>query len=270
MNYLQFNIEVLNEEDSDAWVALLEETGYIGCEQKETELVLYYEENSSQINTATDLLNKASRNYSTSLCKAENWNKTWESNFEPVVIDDQIGIRAHFHSSLSHLPFEIVITPKMSFGTGHHATTQLMLSRLLPMEIAGQQVLDFGCGTGILAIMAKLKGAALVIGTDHDPWCIENSIENAQHNHCLIDFRLDDLSSVEGPFHLILANINLNILKENMKSMHHLLHPSGSILMSGILETDVENLTKSVEDHGMKVTASNIKNGWACFQVERR
>lgn len=269
MNYIQFRIPILNEDDSDTLIALFEDTHFLGCEQTEHELILYYPENAEGVPEVGERLNGMSRTFTSEVVKEENWNQLWESNFEPIVVENQIGIRAHFHEPFPHMPYEIVITPKMSFGTGHHATTRLMLTFMLQIPMDGLNVLDFGCGTGILAIYAKMKGAQMVLGTDNDPWCIDNSVENASNNGCEIQFLQEDLKSVKGPFHLILANINLNILKEYMFTMKNLLSPNGTILMSGILESDIQSLSSAIEKEGMTVKEVQVLSGWACLRVEK-
>ncbi|MCA6452827.1 MAG: 50S ribosomal protein L11 methyltransferase, partial [Chitinophagaceae bacterium] len=164
-------------------VAELSEMGYDGFEESAEQLKAYVpEENYVEIEL-NNLLNKYNLSYSKSIISKQNWNQLWESNFEPVRVDDFVGIRASFHPPFAGVAHEIVITPKMSFGTGHHATTWQVMKLMQELDFTGKRVFDFGTGTGILAILAEQLGAAAVLAVDNDDWCIENTSENILVNN---------------------------------------------------------------------------------------
>jgi ribosomal protein L11 methyltransferase len=182
--------------------------------------------------------------YTVKVLPDKNWNEEWEKNFEPVTIHKLCRIRAPFHKTDPSYPIEIIIEPKMSFGTGHHATTSLMAEEILKMDLTAMSVLDAGCGTGILSIIAEKKGAAKIVAIDIDEWSYRNSQENITLNNCSnIEVMLGDVHALSGSrFDLIIANINLNILKMNLHSFYHMLNSEGILLMSGILESDIQHL----------------------------
>ena len=165
-------------------MAELNAAGYDGFETKDDSLHAFI--NSEDFNTLfiAEISNKYQIDYEVKEVRNENWNALWESNFEPVTVDNDIGIRAHFHPPFHDVRHEIIITPKMSFGTGHHATTFLMMQQMLQVNFTGKKIFDFGTGTGILAILAEKLGAGKVLATDIDEWCISNSLENTEQNNC--------------------------------------------------------------------------------------
>lgn len=179
--------------------------------------------------------------------QTENWNETWESHFDPILIDDQCYIRASFHEAKSEIPFEIVIDPKMAFGTGHHQTTHMMAQWILENSWEDQTVLDMGCGTLVLGILARLKGAGRIVGIDIDEWAYENAVLNCQTNNCSdIEAVCGDATSLEayaeGEFNHVLANINRNILLEDLPAYTRVLKPGGSLFLSGFYPEDREVL----------------------------
>ena len=183
--------------------------------------------------------------YEVNLIPQKNWNEVWESNFQPIQIKDQVLVRATFHEPRPDFPFEIVIDPKMAFGTGHHQTTSMMMDFMLDTVFTGKKVLDMGCGTGILAILAAKKGAAEIVAIDYDPVCFESTIENAALN------RVENMRILCGSkevipdeqFDIILANINRNILLDQMETYHRSLKPGGIVFLSGFYENpDLEIL----------------------------
>jgi len=199
-----------------------------------------------------------------------NWNAEWEKNFEPVLVDELLLIRAPFHPSNSHVKFEIEIMPKMSFGTGHHDTTWLMCKHLFNINLQQKSVLDMGCGTGVLAILAKKLGATKVIGIDIDEWSVENGIENCIANNCSdIEIKLGDKEELiqYNNFDIILANINKNVLKVQMPLYASLLKANGVLLLSGFFNTDVEELEKLAQTLHLKLERTFTKNNWAVMKL---
>lgn len=193
----------------------------------------------------------------------QNWNAEWERNFHPIEINDECRVRAPFHSS-KDLPFEIVIEPKMSFGTGHHETTHMMLQLLLDEELEGKSVLDMGCGTGVLAILAEMRGAKEIDAIDIDSWCVENSTENAGRNDCLkIKVGLGDASVLEpSKYDLIIANINRNILLEDIPIYVSSLKKKGILLLSGFYLSDLDAISAKCKAQNLRFEKNLLKNDW--------
>ena len=205
--------------------------------------------------------------YTTHIIKQENWNETWEKSFEPVVIENYCTIRAPFHAAPAPPVLDIIIEPKMSFGTGHHQTTWLMTKSLFENDLKNKLVLDVGCGTGILSIVAKKLGAKTVVSFDIDEWSIENSRENRKVNgysRLDIDFFQGTIQKIDNQsFDLILANINKNILLKEMSSYVSVLNSGGKIFFSGFFDLDAPDLIEAAKNLGLKFIKQETKNEWA-------
>jgi ribosomal protein L11 methyltransferase len=196
-----------------------------------------------------------------------NWNKEWEKNFKPIQVDGQVSVRAPFHENPS-LKFDIVIEPKMSFGTGHHETTHMMIQHLLALDLKNKKVLDMGCGTGILAIFAEMKGAQPTDAIDIDNWCYQNSIENVQRNACKhITVLEGDSSLLKGKkYDVIIANINRNILLSDMKIYTDSLDQEGTLLLSGFYKDDMVVIESEVIKYGLVLDKMIQKNNWVALK----
>lgn len=192
-----------------------------------------------------------------------NWNEEWEKNFEPIEVQGKVSVRAPFHEG-EELDYNIVIEPKMSFGTGHHETTYLMIEHLLEIDLKGKSVLDMGCGTGILAIFSEMRGASQVEAIDIDPWCYENSVENVARNSCRAIKVIEGDASLlkEQQFDVIIANINRNILLKDMSSYVNCLHECGLLLLSGFYSKDMEHIGRKAEELGLKLLGQKERNSW--------
>lgn len=193
-----------------------------------------------------------------------NWNEEWEKNFDPIVVSDQCAVRAPFHRSYS-VPYEIVIEPKMSFGTGHHETTFMILNYILENSFEGKKVLDMGCGTSVLAILAEMRGATALDAIDIDEWCVENSMENVARNHCKnINVHLGDASSIDtsAQYDIIIANINRNILINDMETYVAALKQGGDLYLSGFYEEDLPIIKDTCRSLGLTFEGNKIKNQW--------
>ncbi len=192
-----------------------------------------------------------------------NWNQEWEKNFEPIEVEGKVSIRAPFHE-VSELEYNIVIEPKMSFGTGHHETTHLMIEHLLETDLEEKSVLDMGCGTGILAIFAEMRGASEVEAIDIDPWCYENSIENVARNSCrrIKVFEGDASLLKDQKFDVIIANINRNILLEDMSKYVKCLNPGGILLLSGFYREDLRAVGQKAENLCLELLVEKERNRW--------
>lgn len=197
--------------------------------------------------------------------KAQNWNAVWESSFEPVVVDGKCSVRAPFHEAIAGIEFDIIIEPKMSFGTGHHETTSLVIAEMLATDFKDKTVLDMGCGTGVLAILAMKKGAKSALAVDIDEWSYENTLENiAKNNTPTIEVVLGDVNSIAGKkFDVIIANINRNIITRDIDKYCNTLAAGGKIVFSGFLEVDIDVITNAAGKLGLVKSSTAIKNNWA-------
>ena len=211
---------------------------------------------------------QAELSYTTQTVEEQNWNAVWESNFEPIVIEDQCRVRASFHAAEPAYPYDIVINPKMSFGTGHHATTFLMLREQLALDHHGKRVMDAGCGTGILSIMAQQRGASSVLAFDIDSWAVENSQENFDLNKAsaihLFRGTVADVEPGES-FDVILANINRNVLLDEMAQYVRHLAPGGQLLLSGFYEEDVDLISEAARAQGLTLRRAPTRDRWSAL-----
>lgn len=196
-----------------------------------------------------------------------NWNEEWEKNFEPIDVDGKCHVRAPFHPKTS-AEFDIVIEPKMSFGTGHHETTHMMIQHLLDMDVANMKTLDMGCGTAILAILAEMKGAHPIDAIDIDNWCYLNSIENAERNNCSqISVYEGDAELLKGKkYDLIIANINRNILLNDMQQYVDCMNPKGVLLLSGFYNEDIPFIDVSCKEKGLTFVKKLERNNWVSLK----
>lgn len=203
----------------------------------------------------------------------KNWNEEWEKYFfEPIVIDDKCLIHSSFHKDFPKLEYDITIDPKMAFGTGHHETTSLMVSEILKMDFTGKTVLDMGCGTSVLAILASMRGAEKLTAIDIDDWCVDNSLENLELNNITnIEVFLGDASLLPGKtFDVILANINRNILVNDMQTYAGCLQKNGLLFMSGFYTEDIPIIEKEANKYGLTLLGSREKNNWAMIRMVKQ
>ena len=200
-----------------------------------------------------------------------NWNEEWEKNFEPIEVDGMCHVRAPFHPKTA-AQYDIVIEPKMSFGTGHHETTHMMIQHLLRLDVQGKKTLDMGCGTAILAILAEMKGAQPIDAIDIDNWCYLNSIENATRNNCqhITVYEGNASLLVDQRYELIIANINRNILLADMQAYANCLVSGGTLLLSGFYVEDIPFLEASCTENGMQFVSQLQRNNWVSLEFEKR
>ena len=202
--------------------------------------------------------------------KPENWNAKWESDFQPITIGEKCGIRADFHQPLD-VEYEIIITPKMSFGTGHHATTHGMMDTMLGLDFSSKRVLDMGCGTAVLAILAEKLGSLDIQAIDIEEWAYNNAKENVKMNGALcINVCRGGKEEIDGDFDIILANINRNILLEDMQAYSEHIKHDGLILFSGFYEQDLELIRDEAECHRLKYINHNSKNNWVTAKFQKQ
>jgi len=207
----------------------------------------------------------------TKIIPQQNWNAVWESDFQPVEVEDYLTIVAPFHDRSQAKGMIIEILPKMSFGTGHHQTTWMMSKALFELEQIPDEVLDMGTGTGVLAFVAERLGAKHVVAVDIEDWSVENTLENAERNECKsIEAICGDVDVLIGrTFGLILANINKNILKAHMSSYAEMLEKNGTLLLSGFFDTDVDELVTFAEQFGLKKHRVLNKDNWAAIELNK-
>ena len=275
MNYIEYDFTVFpTEMGAEILMAELAEVGFDSFEDTPTGIKAYIPKDSWNEHILQDiyLLSNPEFTISYQITEIEqvNWNEEWEKNFSPIVVEDLCTVRANFHP-VPNTRYDIVITPKMSFGTGHHETTYMMLQQLLPLSLEGAKVLDMGCGTGILAIMAALRGAHDIIAIDIDPWCVENATENVQQNNCsFITIKEGDVSLIAGEqYNLILANINRNILLSDIPAYTQALLPQGLLLVSGFYEEDLPAIKEKCQKEGLTYLSHIERNRWVSAKFQR-
>ena len=253
------------------WVsALLMDAGFEGIEELGDALVAYLNQDTLPDALAQELdqFSKEYRfSYELETLPETNWNAAWEHSFQPVEVGDWCRVRATFHQPDPKFEIELVIDPKMSFGTGHHATTYLMMARMKDLMFPGKSVLDMGCGSGILAILADRLGAAQVDAIDNEEWAFANTEENLQLNNCQqVNAYLGSWEAIPSTaYDIILANINRNTLLEGMTEIVNHLKENGLLLLSGILVNDRPVLTEALEAAGLRLSGVHEKEGWLCM-----
>ena len=208
--------------------------------------------------------------FTETLVESKDWNEEWEKNFfQPIIIGDRCVIHSTFHQDIPKAEYDIVINPQMAFGTGHHETTSLIIEELLDSELKDKSLLDMGCGTSILAILARMKGAHPCTAIDIDEWCVRNSIENIELNHVdNIAVSQGDASSLsgKGPFDVVIANINRNILLNDIKQYVTCMHPGAELYMSGFYVDDIPVIREEAEKNGLTYIHHKEKNRWAAVK----
>jgi len=205
--------------------------------------------------------------YKQDFIEQTNWNKEWEKNFNPIQVDGHVSIRAPFHDN-PNLQYDIIIEPKMSFGTGHHETTHMMIQHLMDLDLDNKKVLDMGCGTGILAIFAEMRGAKQIDAIDIDSWCYENSIENCDRNQCShINVYKGNASLLKNKkYDLIIANINRNILLNDIQIYSSCLNDKGVLLLSGFYTEDIPIINAETSKYKLLLEKTIERNNWAALK----
>ena len=276
MNYIEVNIAIVPLEPwNDLISSDLARLNYESFIHTENGIQAFVRQDEYSENDLSLLLNEYSKSCVTSFTIKEitsiNWNEEWEKNFSPIVVADKCIVRATFHNFNRKYDYDIVINPKMSFGTGHHATTHLMIEQMLKLEMKNQHVLDMGCGTSVLAILASKRDAKDVFAVDYDEWSVNNSIENIKLNNVdNVEVKQGSDEQLKGRhFNLILANINLNVLLAQIDTYSQVLEPSGSILFSGVLENDLNKLLERINHKGLSVIETKQKDKWTMIHCKK-
>ncbi|HVU54683.1 MAG TPA: 50S ribosomal protein L11 methyltransferase [Puia sp.] len=266
--HLHINIPAADVSVQEILIARLEELGYDGFQQEAGHLDAYVEEEKFNAAGLEELLSRWQLGYTKQGVPEKNWNEEWEKNFQPVVIGDFCAVRASFHAPIAQVEHELVITPKMSFGTGHHATTFMMIKAMQHLDLKGKNVLDFGTGTGVLAILAERLGASDVLAIDHDPWSIENARENVQENHRR-RIKVEQMSTIpdNSLYDIILANINKNVILKELSRMKQQLRKGGVILLSGLLHEDYQDVENEALKNDLPISERLSEGNWICLKL---
>lgn len=269
--FYQFDFELPNQQETEMLIALLSQQGFDGFVEEEEGLTAFIPEIHFDQAAFDTVMSKFSiLSYSKSDIENINWNKKWESEFEPVYVDKFVAIRAHFHKPVKGVEHEIIITPKMSFGTGHHATTYLVMKQMNAVDFTGKTVFDFGTGTGILAILAEKLGAASIMAIDNDEWSITNSKENIEQNKCSkIGIQLMDSIPPGKQYDIVLANINLNVITASLPALAGITKKDSMAIFSGILHSDEKNLVASLQKAGFQHLATTHKKDWIAILAKK-
>lgn len=292
--YIQIEFDFNNQDQFDMLVAELAELGFDGFNEEELEegrndgvaltnglgvgaghcktfmLASQFEAEAVQ-NELDIIFNKYSLTFSKSIIKEQNWNAIWESNFDPIRVGDFVGIRAHFHPSFEPaVEYDIQITPKMSFGTGHHPTTFSVMQLMQGMDFKAKTVYDFGTGTGILAILAEKLGAHSVLAVDNDDWCIENAEENIFNNASKV-IRIEKVASAlqKQQYDIVLANVNRHIIEANMDELTLIGKQGGILVLSGLLIEDQTDMIELAHSKGWQFQKAKPLNGWVSLLFHR-
>jgi len=277
MDYIELKCQItpFSEDIGDILIAELGEIEYESFTQTDDTIEAYIQAPLFDMQKVEELtvnyLPNFEFTYSHKTIESQDWNAVWESNFQPVIISDQVVIRASFHTDTPKVPYDIVIDPKMSFGTGHHSTTSLMVQNILDTNIEGKRVLDMGCGTSLLAILASKRNAIRVDAIDIDEWPYKNSLENIKNNGTKnISVFLGDAALLEGKtYDVVLANINRNILVNDMKHYVACLPKDGILIMSGFYTEDLSHIQKEADTNNMTYLDHKVDQNWVSVRYKK-
>ncbi|MEZ5015103.1 MAG: 50S ribosomal protein L11 methyltransferase [Chitinophagales bacterium] len=271
MEYLEFQFHTADEQTAEILMALLAEQGFDTFTQEQQELNAYIPADTLALEEIIAYISELQQQFVFNWVHKKyadiNWNAEWEKNFHPVIIDDRCIIRAPFHEAPENIRYDIIIEPRMSFGTGHHASTYLMAVALLGIDCSGKEMADAGCGTGVLSILAAKKGAAHIYAVDNNEWAYHNAIDNIQLNGVgnSITLALGDLQLFTGrKFDIILANINRSIIYDHIPLFFRCLPKGGLIIVSGILQSAMPLIEERASAYYLQKRSLLTKDDWAC------
>lgn len=273
-NYLEFNFKITPLYPwNEILMAELIEIGFDSFTEENDGILAYIQKelyNEAELKEVSLLNNpEVQVTYTFSEMPNINWNEEWEKNFDPINVDDKVLIRAEFHAANPNF-HEIIIQPKMSFGTGHHPTTHLMIQQMLDMDLEGKTVLDMGCGTSVLAIFAKQRGAGRTVAIDIDEWSVENSKENAERNEVELDISQGTAENLGSEnFDIILANINRNILISDIPTYIKVLNSGGKLLLSGLCFFDVDDILEVCNAQNLTLQKKLQREEWVSLLLEK-
>ena len=273
-NYLEFNFKIFPPQPwNEILMAELIEIGFDSFTEEHEGILGYIQKdlfNENQLKEINLFKNDEVKiSYKYQEMPNINWNEEWEKNFSPINVENQVSIRAEFHEN-QNLPHEIIIQPKMSFGTGHHATTYLMIQQMLDLDFQNKAVLDMGCGTSVLAIFAKQKGAGKTVAIDIDEWSVENSVENAERNGVELEVSQGTAENLgKEKFDIILANINRNILISDIPTYVSVLNDGGQLLLSGLCFFDVDDILEVCTQQNLTLKKKLQREEWVSLLLEK-
>lgn len=278
MRYIEIHCKIDNpQEGNEIMIALLADLGCDSFVENEEGVLAYIPQKDFRKEIFDDLLVNNAVPYSFTLnyqlMEDKDWNAEWEANYSSVIIDNCCLIRAPFHESVPNMLYEIIIEPKMAFGTAHHSTTSQIISYLLEENCNAKKILDMGTGTGVLAILAALKGAKHITAIDNDEWAYNNCIENVEKNNIhIIETILGDAKSIKDvDYDIVIANINRNILLQDMAIYAKVMTDNGVLFLSGFYkEPDLDILLQEAKKYQLEITSYKEKNGWVATRLEKR
>ena len=271
MPYNEITFIETSKESNDILVALLSNLQYEGFEETASSFKAFISTSLFKEQQLQQIAEQLQLKYTIAELPETNWNKEWESNFQPVIVENFCAIRAEFHAPIKDVQYEIIITPKMSFGTGHHATTYMMIQQMQQINFTGKRVMDFGTGTGVLAILAKELGAVSVIAIDNDTWSIENAKENfARNNADEIDLKLAGHPVGDIVCDIILANITRNVILETFPLFDQYLITNGILLLSGLLSEDENDIIALGAIYNFSLNKKLQKQNWISLQLQKQ
>ena len=273
--YIEYNFTVSPKEPAtEILIAELGNAGFESFVENKNGVTAYIQKNDWSLTILNDIFILKSDEFQIEYNQKEveqtNWNAEWEKNFQPIQVDNLVSIRAPFHKN-PNLKYDIVIEPKMSFGTGHHETTHMMVQHLSRLNLTDKKTLDMGCGTGILAIFAEMRGAKPIDAIDIDNWCYLNSIENVERNNCtaISVYEGDSSLLINKKYDVIIANINRNILLLDMETYTNCLHKNSVLLLSGFYQEDIPIIDAEVSKFGLKLDTYIERNNWVALKYNK-
>lgn len=269
MIYISYDFVITPlESGREILIAELGEVGFESFVETEVGVIAYIQKEDWHKAILDDIQILESSEFNITFTQEEiaqvNWNIEWEKNFNPLIIDEKVSIRAPFHNKPENVEYDLIIEPKMSFGTGHHQTTHVMVQHLLDLDLSNKKVLDMGCGTGILAIFAEKRGADFIDAIDNDAWCYENSVENVERNNChhINVYEGDAVLLKDKTYDIIIANINRNILLQDIETYSKCLEKDGVLLLSGFYTEDIPVIEAEAQKNLFKKVSFKERDNW--------
>lgn len=279
-DYIEVRLDITpcSETATDVMAALLCDVGYESFVPDENGLTAYIKKelfNSDDLNLiVNDFPIDSDVKFSYEIVEGQDWNSEWEKNyFKPIIVGDKCVIHSSFHKDIPSLPYDIVIDPKMAFGTGHHATTSLVIEHLLEMDLQGKGVIDMGTGTGILAILANMRGASPITAIEIDPMAHANAIDNLKENESIdVNLLLGDASLLPSiaKVDLFIANINRNIITGDLEFYNNSLKDDATMLLSGFYESDIDVIMQYAKPLGLEYFSHKVKDNWCCLKLIKK
>jgi ribosomal protein L11 methyltransferase len=269
------NYQITSTTDKDILIAFLSNYGFDSFQEEDDGTLSAFQlatEHETSLKQLAELNEQFPLEFTCESLPEKNWNEIWESNFEPIRVGDKLGVRASFHEPMEGVKQELVLDPKMAFGTGHHATTYMVSDAMFDVDLSAKSVLDYGCGTGVLAILGKRLGAGFTWAVDIELPSYENTLENAEINQVKLDVvthgTLDDVDE-KRTFDIILANINRNVILASLPSLYERLNPGGLLFVSGILQHDGELVENTALEAGFTVNRRQKRQDWLAWIFNR-